>query len=143
MKNFNKLYYILTFTWGILSNILGALVVLFFVPIFKATVETRYGRWVFVGGKYWGGLSLGNFVFLSSDAAKDTFIISHEIGHSLQNILWGPLFLFVIGLPSMVRYWLIDWGWIKVKDYDDIWFEGQATEWGKQCVDAYDKSEEV
>lgn len=143
MKNFNKLYYALTFTWGLLSNILGFLVSLVFTYIFKATCTELYGRWVFIAGNNWGGLSLGNFVFMSKSAAKGTNTLRHEIGHSLQNIIWGPLFLFVIGIPSAVRCWYRETSIYKNSktktDYDSIWFEGQATEWGNKYVIACEK----
>jgi hypothetical protein len=31
--------------------------------------------------------------------------MAHECGHGLQNCIWGPLFPFVIAIPSAVRYW--------------------------------------
>lgn len=151
MKTFNKLYYILSFTWGIIPNLIAAI---FVVPIFSIVFrkdlkrETRYGRWVFIGGNGWGGLSLGNFIFMAHSAAKGTQTTRHEIGHSLQNILWGPLWLFVIGIPSFTRYWYRETPAYKnhpekYTDYDAIWFEGQATKWGTQYVEAYEKSEEA
>jgi hypothetical protein len=148
MKNFNKLYYILTFTWGILPNILGLFVSLFFKYILKAETKMEYGRCVFIAGNDWGGLSLGNFVFMSKSAASDSSILSHEIGHSLQNIIWGPLFLFVIGIPSATRCWYRETSAYidhpeKHTDYDAIWFEGQATEWGTKYVEAYNVSKDV
>lgn len=140
MKTFNKLYYALTFTWGILTNIIGAFIALFFVPIFKATFEVRHGRFVFIGGNCWGGLSMGNFIFMCKTSAKGTHTLAHEIGHSLQNILWGPLFLPVIGIPSAIRYWYRETPLYKKKtDYDAIWFEGQATAWGTKYVEACKK----
>lgn len=151
MKKFNTFYHTLTWTWGIIPNLIASI---FVVPIFAVihkadiTSETRYGRWVFIGGDNWGGLSLGNFIFMDKTSAKGTRIINHEIGHSLQNILWGPLFLFVIGIPSFLRYWYRETPIYlnnpeKHTDYDAIWFEGQATAWGTKYVEAYNKSKEV
>lgn len=150
MKKFNKLYNVLTFTWGIFPNVIAAV---FIVPIFTLVFkikkdpvrfETRYGRWVFIGGDRWGGLSMGNFIFMAKSAASGAHTIRHEIGHSLQNILWGPLWLFVVGIPSFLRYWYRETPLYKKKtNYDDIWFEGQATAWGTKYVEAYEKSEEV
>jgi hypothetical protein len=142
MKKFNKLYYALTFTWGLLPNILGSFVALFFKYALKAEITQRYGRWIFIAGDAWGGLSLGNFIFMSKSAAKGPSTLRHEIGHSLQNIILGPLFLFVIGIPSAARYWYRETPFYKNSsnktDYDSIWFEGQATEWGNMYTVAYD-----
>jgi hypothetical protein len=148
MKQFNKLYYALNFTWGIIPNIIGIFIALFFRVIYKATPENKYGRYVFIGGKNWGGLSMGNFVFMSPTAAKGKRTIRHEIGHSLQNIFWGPLWIFVVGIPSFTRYWYRETSAYKNHpekhtDYDAAWFEGQATEWGYKYVEAYEKSEEI
>lgn len=143
LTKFNNIYFCLTFTWGILANIAGAFVAATFSIIFKVKPVTQYGRWVFIGGKGWGGLSLGNFVFLSKTASNAT--LNHEIGHSLQNMFFGPLWLFVVGVPSVVRYWYRETSSYKKHpekhtDYDAIWFEAQATGWGTKYTDACDNN---
>jgi hypothetical protein len=151
MKTFNKFYYILNYTWGIIPNLIAAI---FIAPIFSAIfhkdlkTETCYGRWVFIGGANWGGLSMGNFIFMSKAAAKGTRTLRHEIGHSIQNALWGPAWLFVIGIPSFTRCcYRTTPAYLnhpeKHTDYDSIWFEGQATTWGTKYVEAYDASTTV
>ena len=56
----------------------------------------------------------------------------------LQNIIWGPLMLFVISIPSLIRFWYIRYLYKKCKsnipDYYSIWFEEQASRWGKEHV---------
>lgn len=147
MKLFNIFYYLLTFTWGILTNICGVIAAMFFVPLFGADFKVIHGRFVFIGGDNWGGLSLGNFIFVSKAAMRyGTNTLNHEIGHSLQNIFWGPLFLIVIGLPSALRYWYRETNYYKKnlklhKPYDAIWFEGQATSWGNAYVKASESEE--
>ena len=45
--------------------------------------------------------------------------------------------LFVITIPSVIRYWYRNWALAqgkKLPDYDAIWFEGQATKWGKKYI---------
>ena len=50
-----------------------------------------------------GGISLGNFAFLSTTKAKKVASIMHEQeGHTYDSKLFGPLYLFVIGLPSLL-----------------------------------------
>lgn len=48
---------------------------------------------------------------------------------------------FVICIPSAIRYWYREFIWHfnkekfnKLPEYDAIWFEGQATKWGKKYV---------
>lgn len=143
ITKFNKLYFVFGFTWGILANIAGAAVAVVFSIIFKAKPVSRYGRWVFTGGRGWGGLSLGNFIFLSETASTAT--LKHEIGHSLQNMFFGPFWLFIVGLPSVVRYWYRETPMYKNHpekhtDYDAMWFEGQATGWGTKYTAACDNN---
>lgn len=47
--------------------------------------------------------------------------------------------LFVIAIPSMIRYWYLELKYYRKNihcpvGYDDIWFEGQATRWGVKYV---------
>jgi fatty acid desaturase len=121
-------------------------------------------------------------------------VAPHEYGHGIQHLWWGPLFPFVIGLPSAARYWIREFktpktrrififllfmivitvcailttfgfifsllflviissllcvyciilcSWLYFKElpdyeqkktkYDDVWFEGQATQLGNDA----------
>ena len=96
-------YWILQCTWGAIMTLIGAIAALIFICMGEK--PSRIGPNVyFTIGKEWGGVSLGPFIFCS-ECITDS-IKYHEYGHSLQNIIWGPLFPFIIGIPSMARYWL-------------------------------------
>lgn len=67
--------------------------------------------------------------------------MAHECGHGIQNIIFGPLFPFLVAIPSVIRYWYREVIWRKDREryfqlpkYDDIWFEGQATRWGDKYI---------
>lgn len=79
-----------------------------------------------------GGVSMGLFVFL--DTMSNDSMLYHEMGHSVQNIIWGPLFLPIIGIPSFVRaaLWKKFLSKRKGANYYSIWFEAQATEFGER-----------
>lgn len=93
------MYVLLQFTWGILQNIAG--LVLFLgckilgrkSKMYKNAVATKWNN------KY-GSLSLGMFLFVTND--EDETLLAHEYGHSLQSIFLGPLWFFVIGIPSII-----------------------------------------
>ena len=135
-------FYLLSFTWGLPMNIIGGLVALVLILCGK-----RPKRWnhcfYFEVGEDWGGVELGIFFITNKNPSKH--IKNHEFGHGIQNCWWGPLFPFVIAIPSAIRYWyreLVyyineDKYW-DLPDYDDIWFEGQATRLGTK----YNKEEE-
>ena len=131
------LFYIISFTWGGIMTTIGVVVLLVTLPFGK--FEIYHGRIYKRIGKNWGGVELGCF-FLCDNSA-DEYILAHESGHGLQNCLWGPLMPFVICIPSAIRYWYREFIWYfnrekfnKLPEYDAIWFEGQATKWGKKYV---------
>ena len=53
-----------------------------------------------------GGISLGNFIFLSKYSAQRETAIAHEYGHTVDSHIMGPLYLILIGLPSILNAWL-------------------------------------
>ena len=135
MKPFDKtIYYILNFTWGIIMNIFGAIGACIMFAQGKKPIR-HGGSIMFATGSGWGGVSLGIFSFVCEEASKHTK--DHEYGHSLQNAVYGPLFPFIVAIPSFVRYHLITKKVITVKNYDDIWFDGQATDWGTKTIDKW------
>ena len=131
------LFYIISLTWGGIMTAIGLVVLLVTLPFGKFGIY--HGRIYKRIGKNWGGVELGCF-FLCDNSA-DEYILAHESGHGLQNCLWGPLMPFVICIPSAIRYWYREFIWHfnkekfnKLPEYDAIWFEGQATKWGKKYV---------
>lgn len=128
------LYYTIQFTWGLPMNIIGLCVFGFLRIVKKIKPKKFYNCWYMPVGNSWGGLELGTFFLIDKNESLHTKY--HEAGHGLQNILWGPLFFFVIFIPSAIRYWYrnirINMGLKNETDYDSIWFEGQATTWGRK-----------
>ena len=52
-----------------------------------------------------GAVSLGMFIFFFRDYGNGEWkqkTVKHEYGHSIQSKILGPLFLLVIGLPSII-----------------------------------------
>lgn len=95
-------------TWELLQTLVALIVIL---------VTSARSRGEYNGVKLYtwtngGGMSLGKYIFLPSsrfayyDANNptdyQTNYIKHEYGHSIQSSYLGPLYLFVIGLPSLI-----------------------------------------
>ncbi len=129
------IFYVLSFTWGALTSVPGLMVILVSLPFKK--VYSYHGRLYAVWGEDWGGLGLGCF-FICSEGSSE-HLKAHESGHGLQNILMGPFFLLLVGIPSIIRYWYRELRYYKRGElpstaYDNIWFEEQATKWGNKLV---------
>ena len=133
MKKF--FYWLLSLTWGLPMTLIGFIVSL--VLLITGHKPHRFGyTFYFKVGKNWGGLELGALFITDANPSKHT--LYHEHGHGFQNLWWGPLFPFVIGIPSAIRYWYRElhyWrkGKVPPTRYDDMWFEGQATALGEQA----------
>jgi hypothetical protein len=131
-------FYILSWTWGFLESFIGILILIPFLVTGKVKrfCNRLYGVFPKSFGSRWG-FSLGCVFFTSHDCCDQVILKAHETGHGLQNIFWGPLKLFVISIPSMIRFWYINNLYkdgVVLPDYDAIWFEGQATMWGLNYI---------
>lgn len=139
MRN-KVLFYVLSWTWGLLLNIVGAVVALVLIVAGKKPKKWGY-CYYFEVGKHWGGMELGMFFLVNENPS--VHIRNHELGHGLQNCYWGPLMPFVISIPSFVRYWYREirtkMGLKNKTKYDDIWFEGDATKRGTEFMTWYNK----
>lgn len=50
-----------------------------------------------------GGVTLGKYIFINQDYKDKYMVIKHECGHVKQSKILGPLYLIVIGLPSIIH----------------------------------------
>ena len=76
------------------------------------------------------GVSLGNYIFLDYDNSLSDQLIHHELGHQKQSIQYGWLYLFIVGLPSIIGN---IYGRIMKKDakwYYNLPWEKQADKLG-------------
>lgn len=105
MKNIIKkiLYYMKEFIliiWQLPQEIVGFLIWLILNEN-KKPVKTSIGpcKFYFLHRAKWWGVSLAHFIMLSYDETQWT--LKHEIGHQKQSRILGPLYLLLIGLPSI------------------------------------------
>lgn len=77
-----------------------------------------------------GGISLGPFAFVSERSGAET--IAHEVdGHTVDSKIFGPLYLIIIGIPSILNA-IFDF----TKCYYDFYPEKWANRHAKLEVDA-------
>ena len=128
------LYYILMCTWNFIY-LMASLIVSLVLLIFGYKPKKTPIGWKFEIKNSWGGFELG--ISFVRDKTSYAALDWHEMGHSFQMCLFGPFFIFIIGLPSAIRYW---YRYLRYErkgknpptKYDDIWFEGSATEIGRE-----------
>ena len=96
-------YWIIQCTWGILMTLIGAFAALY--CLCAGYKPKRFGPAIYFEiGRHWGGINLGGFFFCNEGSSESTK--THEFGHSIQNLIFGPLTPFLISIPSAARYWL-------------------------------------
>jgi len=100
-----RIFLVAIFLWELPQNILGIIVwVLFRHKISKA--EILHGRLFFQTKGF--GVSLGSFIFWSESvfetAPNIPRIKAHEYGHAIQSLIFGPLYLILVGIPSFSRF---------------------------------------
>lgn len=136
------LFYILSWTWGFIESFIG-LVIILPLLITKQTYVYKgrlCGKFPKCFGLGWG-FEMGCFFFTSNDVSinpySSTYLKTHEYGHTVQNVIFGPLMLFIVSIPSAIRYWYRLCRIKKdkyVNDYESVWFEKQATRFGQYCI---------
>lgn len=88
-------------TWGMIQTVLGFIIFLYHVKhshlYFHGAVVTLW--------KKDAGLSLGLFIFLPANSPTPR-LLRHEYGHAIQSLIFGPLYLIVMGLPSLLWFHL-------------------------------------
>lgn len=89
---------VLLVLWQLPQELLGAVIWLICV-IRKCKIETYCGR-ALTEWNFLSGLSLGHFIFVHDDT--DGRLVNHEYGHTRQSRYLGVLFLFVVGIPSII-----------------------------------------
>lgn len=96
--------FILLFIWQLPQNIVALIMMLFLSNL--RLIKTDNYCFSFMADNMSGGISLGSFIFLSKYMGCVDRYVAHEYGHVVDSHIWGPLYLFVIGLPSLLNAWI-------------------------------------
>lgn len=77
-----------------------------------------------------GGVTLGDKIFLSNNYKGEylALVTAHESGHVKQSMILGPLYLFIIGIPSII-WAAVHNKWSK-KNYYQFYTEAWANKLG-------------
>ena len=92
---------LILFIWQLPQHIVALIYFGYLVMMCKDLgVDSRYKQAVVIPCIMRGAVTLGNYVFvgLTSEYRKT---VKHELGHTIQSKILGPLYLIVIGIPSI------------------------------------------
>ena len=112
------MYMLLQWIWGLPQTLVGA--ILFVMN--KDFPHYSYKGAIITQWKSKSSVSLGMFLFVTDDPFfyypklrmeydEDQFskmLIVHEYGHTIQSLIFGPFYLFAVGIPSFA------WGFLPV-----------------------------
>jgi len=72
-----------------------------------------------------GGISLSFMIFLNEIDINNLRSIKHEYGHTIQSLFLGWFYLFIVGVPSIIRASI----WNHYKLEDKKYYEGFPENW--------------
>ena len=92
---------LILFIWQLPQHIVALIYFGYLVMMCKDLgVDSRYKQAIVIPCVMRGAITLGNYVFVGLNSEyKET--VKHELGHTIQSKILGPLYLIVIGIPSI------------------------------------------
>ena len=130
----SKLYYILQHTCVIIGTVIVYVCGLVFLPFAKGTYKTGNAFTIELKQKINLGFSIGPVIVVGNGY---TSILSHEYGHTIQNMILGPFAIILVYIPSVLRFWVREKQFkegYSLPPYDSVWFEGTATKLGSKYL---------
>ena len=119
---------LILFIWQLPQHIVALIYFGYLVMMCKDLgVDSRYKQAIVIPCIMRGAVTLGNYVFvgLNSEYKKT---VKHELGHTIQSKILGPLYLIVIGIPSITYCGLrMIFPSLRKKNYYDFYTEKTAN----------------
>lgn len=124
----NYIRNLILFIWQLPQHLLAILYIGYLVMMCKDLgVDSRYKQAIVIPCVMRGAVTLGCYVFvgLNSEYRKT---VKHELGHTIQSKILGPLYLIVIGIPSITYCGLRRiFSSLRKKNYYDFYTEKWAN----------------
>lgn len=131
------LFEFLNWTWCLPQTLLGLILKLIFRGK-KRIYISGDGDYVYYSYNCnSGSISLGKYVLLCPVHKMCLEVIKHELGHQKQSYILGPLYLIIVGLPSLI--WAKFYGKFKYK-LKGTYYSFYTEKWANRLggVDNYD-----
>lgn len=119
---------LILFIWQLPQHIVALIYFGYLVMMCKDLgVDSRYKQAIVIPCVMRGAITLGNYVFVGLNSEyKET--VKHELGHTIQSKILGPLYLIVIGIPSITYCGLRRiFPSLRKKNYYDFFSEKSAN----------------
>ncbi len=127
----NPLIMVARFTWAFLPMLAGNLTAHVMNNLFTVNVDYYRGATLVSRNKGTGhwGFTMGSYINAKNVVADPTVdsILGHEYGHTFQSYILGPLYLPMIGFPSLIGQFAEDKGWWG-HDHNREWYEVWANQ---------------
>lgn len=115
---------IVMYIWQLPQHLLG----LILISLYKKEKKFKYNTSVVrVCPNFRSGISLGRYIIIKRNKED---VVKHEWGHAIQSKWWGPLYLLVPGLCSLLHNMFGKYRWDPHTSYYDYWVEKQADKLG-------------
>ena len=126
---------LILFIWQLPQHIVALIYFGYLVMMCKDLgVDSRYKQATVIPCIMRGAVTLGNYVFvgLNSEYRKT---VKHELGHTIQSKILGPLYLIVIGIPSITYCGLRRlFPSLRKKNYYDFYTEKWANNLSEKYI---------
>ena len=126
---------LILFIWQLPQHIVAIIYFGYLVMMCKDLgVDSRYKQATVIPCIMRGAVTLGNYVFvgLNSEYRKT---VKHELGHTIQSKILGPLYLIIIGIPSITYCGLRRlFPSLRKKNYYDFYTERWANNLSKKYI---------
>nr|DAG98189.1 MAG TPA: Matrixin [Crassvirales sp.] len=126
---------LILFIWQLPQHLLAILYIGYLVMMCKDLgVDSRYKQAIVIPCVMRGAVTLGCYIFvgLNSEYRKT---VKHELGHTIQSKILGPLYLIVIGIPSITYCGLRRiFPSLRKKNYYDFYTEKWANNLSEKYI---------
>lgn len=111
---------LLLYLWQLPQEIIG-----FFLVLILKGKQTKYGiiGIYTVPNLFHSGISLGDYIIFDSRIEISETDVLHEYGHQLQSRMLGPLYLLIVGIPSLIGNI-----YSRIKKKDNKWYYSRFPE---------------
>lgn len=101
IKFLNILVYTVLYIWQLPQNIFG--IAYMIILRGEKKMMSQRNTSFYIAPTLSGGISLGNYIFISKDKAYSEPVFDHEFGHCIQSRILGPLYLPIVGICSGIH----------------------------------------